>query len=653
MGVETELFFALKRFQGKPSILSVCDPNNVTLPMWTVREDEEVYFELIASPDIIEAKLWINDIPIGVGKVAEEDVSGHYWYPETLPKGRKAAFFRNYFGRVELQIECSLVSGDQTIVALEPIEVVASKLSSERVEKLVQYVADQSASLPFALESVGSFLGALDGADSVNKTLNEAERIVTVFERNLPSFSSRPCSSLTPENRRLSSEESLNDEQVNVEWVLGNLGSVRYASDEKEALFEFEGAFYTFSEVEVERLVENYDVYENQAAHGLLVSIRSEMRKLQQYYSEKKTSAARKDSRLKKTGYVSFFDVIENLSRPLINDRLRRIERMQTRLAALSKRLSDAVPVTHYEVGYVKFTEKVKAFPHYRKIYEEASRWYGLGVPSLSEGSLLHPLTSLDKLYEYFCYFRILESLIANGYKVSNVSESDAQNRRLPQVVVLEKPGVKIQFLYEPDYWSPLSSNATGEKYVNVEGWSVHRGGIKKKKRAGALSRRTPDYVIDISTTDVGNDNRSIGMIVLDAKYSTPDIVFRTYLPELVMKYVHGVSRKVGGESPVKGLVLLHPPSMQREPFGTRSFHLDDYSLEGTRTVFPVLATSELYPDEQGGFEKWITKLIEKVIDHGADSNEYGLAGPFPALENVLSSKIRSALSTTQTGSLS
>ena len=60
-----------------------------------------------------------------------------------------------------------------------------------------------------------------------------------------------------------------------------------------------------------------------------------------------------------------------------------------------------------------KMTPGFEAYAHYRKVFDKIIQWYRIGKLSLAGDHFLYSLRTLDKLYEFYCLFQIVEALVS------------------------------------------------------------------------------------------------------------------------------------------------------------------------------------------------------------------------------------------------
>ena len=86
------------------------------------------------------------------------------------------------------------------------------------------------------------------------------------------------------------------------------------------------------------------------------------------------------------------------------------------------------------------------------------------------------------------------------------------------------------------------------------------------------------------------------------------------YLPELTMKYVHGIHRQTNGDNSTIALIIVNP----NEAATTRHFHHYDYSIYGTNPVTPALLVSSIDVAAAHEPDSNFRRDLSKVINIGS-----------------------------------
>ena len=113
-----------------------------------------------------------------------------------------------------------------------------------------------------------------------------------------------------------------------------------------------------------------------------------------------------------------------------------------------------------------------------------------------------------------------------------------------------------------------------------------------------------PDIVIKITTADGFSK-----ILVFDAKYSSENKSFTEYLPQLTMKYVHGLHRKDSGAMISSSLTILCPSDSGL----VRSFHSQNYAYDGNTPATPSLQVVGLTPSEE--IEDKLLQVVCKLLE--------------------------------------
>lgn len=168
------------------------------------------------------------------------------------------------------------------------------------------------------------------------------------------------------------------------------------------------------------------------------------------------------------------------------------------------------------------------------------------------------------------------------------------------------KQELKLSFLYEPKYWMARHSLADLRGLVNSEGWTIYNGKVSKRSSSGKNSNRSPDYVIKIS--NALNNER---YVILDAKYTTTDKAFTHYLPDLTLKYIHGLNLISKTHNPIIGLMIINPDNNPQ----VRDFHNSVFELFSDTPAMPFLQCATITPGEEfrsnNKFENSLLKMLE------------------------------------------
>ncbi|MDU0572626.1 nuclease domain-containing protein [Pseudomonas aeruginosa] len=128
---------------------------------------------------------------------------------------------------------------------------------------------------------------------------------------------------------------------------------------------------------------------------------------------------------------------------------------------------------------------------------------------------------------------------------------------------------------------------------------------MRQRSQSGANSKRVPDIVIQIK-----NPQGKVRLIILDAKYSYANKAFIDYLPDLTMKYVHGIHRFGQNEPLVSSMSILYPD----DKAGFRGFHYGPLGVFGEAPVSPSLQACGIVLGNDRQLDQ-LDRLIRRTLE--------------------------------------
>ncbi|PWQ92161.1 hypothetical protein DKW60_22625 [Leucothrix pacifica] len=192
-----------------------------------ITENESIKFKLEVNPEVLSAAILLYDIRIDFTNVVidnEKQIKSFYWEPKSGYFGNGyEALFKNYFGVAELQIELE-DSETSKLVELHPLEVLASKLSAERVEKMLEFLsAHNSQEIYSAFHATKRRASLAEGDQEPDMALEKLELITQFLEERVPQICHSPITRLTPKRTITDYHENLYPDESSIAWLSENL----------------------------------------------------------------------------------------------------------------------------------------------------------------------------------------------------------------------------------------------------------------------------------------------------------------------------------------------------------------------------------------------------------------------------------------------
>lgn len=572
-------------------VLELGEVSTPQASVMAIREDEALQFTVILDQYYENLNLVLHEIETPHTNHHQKDGRWVYeWHPkETF--GRRECFFHNYYGLAELQLiarDSSDTSQDISyalFIEYHSIEVFAKKINADRVEKMLGFLARQDGKdLASAVRVTRIKAGHKAGGKTESFLLERIENNLVFLKNILPAVLAAPLSRLQQSSRLVvPNNETLIDES-SLTWVSENPDSLYKTYSVDDAVLKYQGEYFSTSKLLESKSSSSTDIYENQILHGFVYTIISALGKIRSRLLSSNLQEGASSGSF--SGYVSLFTQINRFSSIINKNKVDKCTRLMAELSSLYSKLRRGVPVGLPCLEAPRFTQKAKFNLLYRQIFLRSIAWRRYGAPDWSFQDELFSIQSIPRLFEYYLLCIVKHHLESGPFQdelfaLENGSDSD--------VFEYENSDLNVRLMYEPDIWTVGHASASGRDLVNTEGWTVYysRGETKISKRGsfGGRANRCPDIVIQV--TSLGDVSR---YIIIDAKYTDSGRAYLNYLPELTMKYIHGIHRQGTGVNPTTALIIVNP----NEAPVTRHFHQHDYSIYGQHPVTPALLVSSI-----------------------------------------------------------
>lgn len=553
-------------------------------------EDEALEFTVEVDTPLDDLFLCLHENEVAAtNSYSKGEVWTYEWKPKSLSKWGYECFFHNYYGMAELTLATKSDSiGERLVIEqFSPIEVLAKKLNAERAEKMLDFLAlhDNEALAAF-FRVTRLKAGFKEGERTVNFLIEQLERNVLLLVAELPKIYSKPIAKLTPVTKLVVLSENSMTDDTTLAWIAENCDGLYPVDDADRALLEFEGVFYSSEKILENHLKENLNIYENQVVHGFIISLMRAASELLRRLEDYPSSKVRPQQNL--SGYLSFFSQLSRFAKTINRNKVERCRGLISTLQRLKRVFDERVPVVNPIMGTPHFTRKARYNLHYQKVFHKIIAWHRFGSPDWSVQEELFSIQSIPKLFEYYLLFLMKHHLDTEsilGEKLELVKSPTSGKSDFEYTW----GQFSVKLLYELKAWTHDHSNSDESIIINSEGWTIHKnsGELKPRGQIGANANRCPDMLISV-TGPTGEQRH----LIVDAKYTTDKKAFAHYLPELTMKYLHGLHEKNSGKNLSIGLMIVNPS----ETCTSRHFHHHRYSIFGASPVSPALLVSSIAP---------------------------------------------------------
>lgn len=360
------------------------------------------------------------------------------------------------------------------------------------------------------------------GSKSVVAFMKLVADILDTYQQCFTFMKGNAHSKVWRETRR---QPGLNVRQLGVNefsWLMKN---TEVLSEVGDAIgIEFEGKNYFPRYVSTEVRARSYDNYENRVLLSLLDEIITALRKTEVKVNEEMVETHRNIADLdsiRGNRELPALIVMEECARregSFVSDLSQLRARAQHLLAVYKGIFHDVeiVPNMTDQLRRTKVFQEVKA---YAAIYRQAERWHDFGDFSLARESLALHAMRLDKLYEYYALFRLLEALHQNGYSADISQPAPIERAQYTLVDQYYEPEETVNTLYHLVcknrhlrlYYQPVIYGDDREE----NGITLHRKSSRSAFDPDHVdSYWTPDYLLVLQR------DKGIDFFILDAKYN-------------------------------------------------------------------------------------------------------------------------------------
>jgi hypothetical protein len=452
-------------------------------------------------------------------------------------------FYKLFINYPSGRCNISLVQEDDfdTIIANHEVQITSKKLQEAEFKNIVSYLYDKSANV---WEGRSLLENQAIDSSQINRELwrlHECERFENEFTKeHLPFFSFDAITRIVKSNylTHYSTDTDISDESLY--WLTNNLDTLTPTVSHDVHKIKIRNRLFRPSEMLANRLSESTDVTENRFIKGFIKELIFFCAEIEKSFFTKKSSVPHPRRFKEEIAYL-FYNRIE-----------KKASKVKRNLIKALHKLTALIP-TSTEINYVDDIQKIASKPHYYFIYQFYIGWVKHRNAQYKKESL--PFLGIDRmdvLFERACYFKLVDAFTELGFQAKTKEKSYSEKKKLFQIVEFTKKGEKYTLHYE---------------VIPSEITTVTSGGQLR-----------PDFIIKLT------DN---SYVIIDAKYKSLSNIRKCDLPELSLKYLHGLGLETGGKMNTVGLFTMYPSTMSEKDFYQNS----QYDLFSPKRTLPSIGS--------------------------------------------------------------
>ena len=577
-------------------------------PILTIKETDYVYFEIQSPKKLLHPVLWIHDLAL-IPNLEDKNENGvfiYIWRPVEKP-------FINHFGRCLISLQYTYSENDVTEKILYSIiDILALKFKADQVKSMLFFLESR---MDDVIQSCFSRTywktnSNHEGVRHSRVILQVAESCLGKIEINLSRFRHRPISRLSPETKIIQPTQIDSIDISSIEWLFHNPEKLTLLKSTNDSSVIIHKKNFGLEEFIGENLFEDTNTYENQAVRGFIESILETIQGIKSKFKQlnKELEEGYSIGNIPQN-FSSFEEIVKIFGKTFYESQIEKCEKLQRRCLNCLNFWKIYVPTNKSITSMPNFTPKFSSYSHYEAIFIKMIDWYNLGKVNIEGEKYLFSLRTLDKLYEFYFLFLLIDALKTLGFSlVSHKWTKESEN-----IVEVEQANPANSFLFT-DYknyfkleYEPrinLSSENEEDLIYVFSGYNQQYPFLE------------PDFLVSIF------NDEEMKYIIFDCKYMKPSDAIRQALPKLTQKYIHSLSTNKGGISPVKVLLAIHPKNIDSNYRGVYMYSnvRKGFDINSKTPIIPALGTLEITPENHeiniSGLSERLQEIFSIVLNN-------------------------------------
>lgn len=552
-----------------------------------IRETDSVSFSVVCMASLGEPKIFLQDHPIILNRQVRSGEVIEY----TIEYNR---YLANHFGVTSVALS---FSNSEELTRLTPINVFATKINKEQAEKILEYLShkmEDVTKLCFSKTQVGAESKPSEKTDTLTK-IAYSRKILESLSANRHRFATQPCKRTVETLKVTNYEDTSHITDKDISWLFQHLDQLYHVPIDV-AKVSIHNRHYSIDQIQRTVVKVDTNLFENQVIHGFLASLKSFLLSVPDFKKRYQLSSPYKD-------YFTFDSILQKVEAPLMERRFREARMLLQQCNELISFFQKHLPCTHRGAINPILTSQAKRYSHYERNFRLIDSWYKLGQPLWSGSNYLFGLKSLDKLYEFFCLYKITDTLSSIGFKISH-SETIEPDRasglrgrqakdgseRLTNYYKFISGEQALELYYEPTIWAYSEHSRPGEP---IDAFHSDRA---------TKPYFTPDFLI---RADRGDDFPSY--YIFDSKYSSENQTKERHLPEIIEKYflkLKAINKHGEIDSRAIKMVYAFIPKTFTQEHG---YHGGPFNIYDSRAISPFFGFLKVTPDEDRPLVRLLT----------------------------------------------
>lgn len=452
------------------------------------------------------------------------------------------SFFRESFGFATLRlfIENSLI---EEII----FNVSTDSEKFNNIKAMMNYLLENNERILDICFSRTKYQARNDGESNATyeSIISLAEDFIKNFDTGHRSFETLLKSVIVP-IKEVANDKNFHN--INPYDVLDNLGEI-YLGYSPDSINIF-GKIYSLQSIERENYSQTYDLEENRVLLAGLISIRYTLSDILENIRKKPSELTfEKEYEVikiqnKPSGDLTIDDLYMQLTTAGMENRILKIlDNIDIYLYYFKERLD----ITFQGFLKPKITPFVRKSSYHLNLFGILDDWYSLGNPTLGINHNLTKIRSTAKIYELFTLYKLIESLITDGWLIIRSIEHPFFKNFLPSQIEFKKNNEFLTLFYEKQIYGFNKDTLNNDLVSLVHG------------KYGRFNYYNPDFVIAKKL------DHSTYYYILDSKYSSTQTLEKfKVIQQLYEKYytnlaIYEENKNILSKQNIISVNAIHP----------------------------------------------------------------------------------------------
>ena len=376
---------------------------------------------------------------------------------------------------------------------------------------------------------------------SLNTYVSLLQEVISCYKNNFGAFKSLAKHIIVKDYQLQSFEKVRSVTPKSHHWLTQNIEVLQEVRP-SDGIVQYNGRHYLPLQMESEVNRISFNTFENRVVVGFLKMVLHNANKIlaeyKQFIQQHKSNLDESTAAISKE-YQAPIITIKYLQLTLCE---RELSNLQEAISSLNVLYLNYAKLFNIRDALLQHLPRnAKAFQEikpYVQVFRVIMLWFRFGDFSLQKESLFLNVKTLDKLFEYYCLYRLLDMLLEQGfepcagdkasytfrYTIDNgsydydelVANTYQLRRGRQQVTVYYQPIISTK-RFENGIFAYRTNTLTKNNYVNTSNFY------------------SPDFILKFSSGEgqPGDDD----YVIFDAKFSHSQNILSYYLDNLIMKY--------------------------------------------------------------------------------------------------------------------